>query len=224
MGAASRVDPMRGAAGAAIRRVGVNWLGFCVVWHAVRHRRGRRWVDRSLFATRIHFWAVSHYFNVMPFVIAASLEFKASEQLADYLIVESRERGDLLTPLKLQKLMFYADAWSLALYDKEITPEKFQAWVHGPVALSQYHRFKENRWRPILDEIDKPSLSSDLEKHLCEIVDVFGVETGPALEAMTHQELPWIEARGGIPDDQPCNAYIDKDVTKKFYASLANQD
>lgn len=160
----------------------------------------------------------------MTFEIATSLDTSASQSLADFLIVESRERGDLLTPLKLQKLMFYADAWSLALYDRELTAERFQAWVHGPVALSQYHRFKENRWRPILDEIDRPKVTDAIANHLCEIVDVFGVETGPALEAMTHQEFPWIEARGGIPDDQPCNAYIDKNTTKAFYAALANKD
>ncbi|WP_299503283.1 type II toxin-antitoxin system antitoxin SocA domain-containing protein [uncultured Roseobacter sp.] len=160
----------------------------------------------------------------MTFDIATSPDTSASQELADFLIVESRERGDLLTPLKLQKLMFYADAWSLALYEQELTTERFQAWVHGPVALSQYHRFKENRWRPILDEIDRPDMTEATAKHLCEIVDIFGVETGPALEAMTHQELPWIEARGGIPDDQPCNAFIDKNTTKVFYAALAAKD
>jgi len=148
----------------------------------------------------------------------------ASNLLADFLIVESRERGDLLTPLKLQKLMFYADAWSLALYDEELTPEKFQAWVHGPVATSQYYRFREYRWRPILEEIERPELGARKSKHLCEIVDVFGIETGPALEMMTHQERPWIVARQGIPDDQPCSNFIDKTITKTFYASLSDGD
>lgn len=157
----------------------------------------------------------------MTFAIATHPDDTASRNLADFLIVESRERGDLLTPLKLQKLMFYADAWSLALYGNELTPERFQAWVHGPVALSQYHRFKENRWRPILDDIQKPQYSEAVTAHLREVVDIFGVETGPALEIMTHQERPWIEARGGIPDDEPCNNFISKDVTKEFYASLA---
>ena len=160
----------------------------------------------------------------MAFSIDTGTNFPASDELADYLIVESRERGDLLTPLKLQKLMFYADAWHLALHGEELTPERFQAWVHGPVALSQYHRFKENKWRPILDEIERPDLSQKVIAHLNEIVDVFGVETGPALEIMTHQEKPWIEARGGIPDDQPCNNYISKETTRSFYAALAEQN
>lgn len=143
-----------------------------------------------------------------------------SKNLADFLILESRERGDLLTPLKLQKLMFYADAWFMALYDEELTSEKFQAWVHGPVALSQYHRFKENKWHPILDEVGMPQFDERTTKHLNEILDVFGSETGPALEMMTHSEKPWIKARAGIPDDEPCKAYISKKTTKKYYAAL----
>lgn len=144
--------------------------------------------------------------------------------MADYLLLESRERGELLTPLKLQKLLFYADAWHMALYGDEATSEQFQAWVHGPVALTQYHRFKEYRWRPITEEIERPDLGDGLSQHLDEVIDVFGSESATALEIMTHQELPWLSARGGIPDDQPCNNYIDKGLTRDFYASFAKED
>lgn len=145
---------------------------------------------------------------------------RRSYDLADYLICESRERGELLTPLKLQKLMFYADAWHLALYDAEITDERFQAWVHGPVALSQYHRFKDFRWKPIDQDIARPKFDEKLQKHLNEIIDVFGSENAVALEIMSHNETPWIEARGGIASDEPCSNYISKETTKNFYRSL----
>ncbi|MER0238053.1 type II toxin-antitoxin system antitoxin SocA domain-containing protein [Fulvimarina sp. MAC8] len=148
--------------------------------------------------------------------------FPETFKLADALIFESRERGELLTPLKLQKLVFYADAWHLALYDSEITSEGFQAWVHGPVALSQYHRFKDLKWRPIDDEsIEYPEISESLKAHVDEIIDVFGSETAVALEIMTHHERPWLDARGDIPEDAPCNNYISKQVTKDYYRSLA---
>lgn len=146
--------------------------------------------------------------------------FPASFTLADYLICESRERGELLTPLKLQKLMFYSDAWHLALYEQEITAERFQAWVHGPVALSQYHRFKDLKWRPIEAEIERPKIDDRLKTHLDEVVDIFGSESAVALEIMTHNERPWLEARGNLPPDEPCNNYISKETTKEFYRSL----
>ncbi|MEW4458993.1 type II toxin-antitoxin system antitoxin SocA domain-containing protein [Roseibium algicola] len=149
-------------------------------------------------------------------------KYPASFTLADYLICESRERGELLTPLKLQKLMYYADAWHLALYDEEITAEQFQAWVHGPVALSQYHRFKDYKWRAIDEEIECPTLSDEMTQHLDEVIDVFGSETAVSLEIMTHKERPWLEARGDIPEDEPCNNYISKEVTKEFYRSVGD--
>lgn len=119
--------------------------------------------------------------------------------VADYILAESRGRGEALTNLKLQKLMYYAQAWSLALRDAELFSEDFKAWGHGPVLLSQYHRFKGYGWQPIQDDIKRPELDEAEVKHLDEIVDVFGVETAVALELMTHRERPWLDARGGTP-------------------------
>jgi uncharacterized phage-associated protein len=141
-------------------------------------------------------------------------------QIADFLLVESRDRGDVLTNLKLQKLLYYSQAWHLALTGKPIFSEDFEAWVHGPVVPSQYHRFKNHEWRPIMDEVGKPDLPADLVSHLVEIVDVFGSETATALELMTHEEKPWINARGNIPIDQSCNTVIKKDVMLNYYRSM----
>ena len=139
---------------------------------------------------------------------------------SDFLLCESRERGDVLTNLKLQKLLYYAQAWHLALKSKCLFAEDFQAWVHGPVLPSQYQRFKICEWRPILEEVTPPKLSPDLSCYLKEIVDVFGCETATTLELMTHNERPWKEARQGIPPDQQSTAIIPKELMKEFYQSL----
>ena len=133
-----------------------------------------------------------------------------TSRIADYLLDECRERGEALTPLKLQKMLFYADAWHMVLHGDELTNERFQAWVHGPVALSQYHRFKEYQWRPIGADIQRPTLEAGVAEHLDEIIVVFGSETAVALEQMTHAELPWIEARGTLQPHEACNMYISK--------------
>lgn len=142
------------------------------------------------------------------------------DQIADYLLCEARERGELLSNLKLQKLLFYADAWSLALFDKELFSEEFQAWVHGPVLPSQYHRFKDFKWRPITFDVQCPELDPRLALHLNEIMDVFGSEPAVALELMTHREKPWLDARGDTPSTDPSSAPISKAVTKEYYRSL----
>lgn len=142
------------------------------------------------------------------------------DQVADFLIVVCRERGDVLTNLKLQKLLYYAQSWFLALKKKAIFEEDFQAWVHGPVLPSQYHRFKHSEWRPIMDEVTKPQLEKILNVHLIEVVDVFGIETAESLELMTHSEAPWKNARKNLSNDEPSSEVIRKDIMREYYSSL----
>ena len=140
---------------------------------------------------------------------------------ADFLLVESRERGEVLTNLKLQKLLYYADGWFSVVNGRPLFAEDFQAWVHGPVLPSQYRRFKEFQWRPIeLDVLRPVGLAKEIVAHLEEIVDVFGSETAVALELMTHREPPWLEARAGLPADAPSNAIISKQTMKAYFQSL----
>jgi uncharacterized phage-associated protein len=141
--------------------------------------------------------------------------------VSDFLLTESRERGEFLTNLKLQKLLYYADAWSMVLFDEELFAERFQAWVHGPVLVSQYRRFKDFKWRPIDMELPKPRLSARIQNHLEEVIDIFGSETAIALELMTHRERPWLEARGQLPPSETSTAYISKDTTKAFYKAMS---
>lgn len=156
----------------------------------------------------------------MPIIASDPATINPANAISDFIIAECRERGENLTNLKLQKLLFYADAWHLALHDTTLFPENFKAWVHGPVLTSQYHRFKDLKWRPIDEEIAKPNLGSKLEKHLEEIIDVFGCETAIALELMTHREAPWLEARGGMPPTEPSTATISKETMKNFYKAF----
>lgn len=66
-----------------------------------------------------------------------------SREIADYIILYFQEHGEPLTNLKLQKLLYYAKGWYLALYDKPLFNDKIEAWVHGPVVPSIYHAFKQ---------------------------------------------------------------------------------
>lgn len=140
--------------------------------------------------------------------------------VADYLLVKARDRGEPLSNLKLQKLLYYAQAWHLALHDRALFSDDFQAWVHGPVLPSQYHRFKAAAWMPIAEPVAEPSLPRRVTAFLDEILDIFGTETAIALEMMTHRERPWIEARRGIPADQSSCAIISKVTMRDFYRAM----
>ena len=145
-------------------------------------------------------------------------DIASPDHISDFLLSECREMGDVLTNLKLQKLLYYAQAWYLALEDRAIFHEEFQAWVHGPVLLSQYHRFSHFSWRPIDLNVRRPNaIPRKIMNHLGEIIRVFGTETAIGLEIMTHQEMPWKTARRGLSPDRPSNVVISKASMKDFY-------
>ena len=147
------------------------------------------------------------------------------DRVSDFLLLECRERGEILTNLKLQKLLYYAQAWFLALKDKPLFNEDFQAWVHGPALPSQYRRFKKYGWGPILlKKISPPKINERITAHLREVVDVFGIETASALELMTHDELPWKEARKGMCPDESSTAVISKESMLSFYRNLKDEN
>jgi uncharacterized phage-associated protein len=143
--------------------------------------------------------------------------------VSNFLIWQFRDSGDCdLTNLKLQKLLYYAQAWFLALHKSPIFDEDFQAWVHGPVVRTEYDRFKSFRWNSIVDASigEKPCFSQDIEKHLNEIISEFGTESAVALELMTHREKPWLEARGSLAPDASSSNIITKKAMQDFYTSL----
>src|ERR1700740_2126650 len=82
--------------------------------------------------------------------------------IADYIISESRDRGDILTNLKLQKLLYYSQAWFLALHDRSIFDEDFEPGLHGPSLPAQYRRFRHLEWRPITEPIRRPIMNANV--------------------------------------------------------------
>lgn len=142
---------------------------------------------------------------------------------AHYLLAVSSEAGDYLTNLKLQKLLYYAQAWNLALYDQPLFEDCIEAWVHGPVVPSVYREFKEFGFQPIDREVVAPSLSDQVTKHLDEILRVFGGFSSYQLEVMAHSESPWQKARGDIPNDKSSTNRISHEDMMSFYRALAEQ-
>lgn len=141
--------------------------------------------------------------------------------VADFLLCFAQEHGDVMTPLKLQKMVFYADAWYMALNEgAELVSDRFEAWVHGPVARDLYARFADYKWQPIIEAVECPTLPDNVVEHLEEIYQVFGGFSAYELEQMTHQEEPWLQARGNIPDNAICQNVIDKALTATFYRSM----
>lgn len=145
------------------------------------------------------------------------MEMKTANRIADYFIGFSHDVGDPISNLKLQKLLYYAQAWHLALYDSPLFSEKIEAWVHGPAVPEVYRRFKGWAWQPIGESPSKPRLSVRAENHVHEVMRKYGPMTAYQLELLTHRERPWREARRGIAPDEPSHAVISKRIMRDFY-------
>jgi len=146
-----------------------------------------------------------------------------ANDIADYFLWFFHKHGDCLTNLKLQKLIYYAQAWYLALFNRELFNEPIQAWVHGPVVYSVYNRFKHYGWRDIEENPQKPAFDEITEDHLIEVIEVYGDWTAYELEKLAHSELPWIEARGDLPPDEASTNIINPNTMSSYYSKLAKE-
>lgn len=107
---------------------------------------------------------------------------------------EDGQENDPISNLKLQKLLYYAQGFHLALYDETLFPERIQAWDHGPVVPEVYRHFKCYGSEPIPDEHMDPSTLDDQSKKLIEEVYAsYGQFTAWRLRQMTHDEPPWCQ-------------------------------
>ncbi len=142
-------------------------------------------------------------------------------QIANYFTCTiDREAGDSITHLKLQKLMFYAQSWSLVLFDKTLFEEDFQAWSHGPVLPSIYENYKQYGYDTIPVCSCDNEFTNEIISLLEDIKSIYGEKSAKYLENLTHSELPWLEARGGISIEMRSITPISKTTMKNFYTKL----
>lgn len=136
---------------------------------------------------------------------------------------------DSMTHKKLQKLVYYAYAWYIALYNEDADninnrlccDGEFQAWVHGPVCRKLYNKFSNNYG--YVDKYDgeiSSKINEELKKYLDVVYGVFGKYDGDELESMTHKENPWLNARKNVKAYQPSIEKISEKDMFIYYNSL----
>ncbi len=147
-------------------------------------------------------------------------------EVANYFILRGKEdgfdSGEFLTHLKLQKLIYFAQAWYLGLTGGEaLFGEPLQAWVHGPVARAVYDQFKGSGWAPIEEPYGDPVTDTAICSFLDEVWEAYSVYSAKRLEALTHQDVPWVEARAGLPSGQHSSNVISIESMTRVYTQLA---
>ena len=128
-----------------------------------------------------------------------------------------------VTPLMLQKLLYFIQGIYLAVYEKPVFAEDCEAWVHGPVYPEVYELFKDFKYNPIDDaryamlKGTDHTLTDEEKKVIDLVVNTFGLYGGKVLERITHSEEPWINARRGYADGIPSNELLPKTEIMKYY-------
>jgi uncharacterized phage-associated protein len=133
------------------------------------------------------------------------------------------------SPMKLQKLCYYAQGLALAdgALGESLFEEDFQAWMHGPVIPDLYHEYKVFGWRQISTEFSEHELldaTSRIYKHLKEVVEAFGRFDGGALSTMTHREAPWSDARADLAPTDGGTKVIEKSALKRYFTEVLKVD
>jgi len=117
--------------------------------------------------------------------------------IANYILNVANRDGDLISNLKMQKLLYYAQAWYLVNYGIPLFVDEIEAWELGPVIKAVYSHFKKFKSAPIIYKSTNKEDQAFTKKqvnYLSEFYDVFSKYTAHELVNMTHNELPWKEA------------------------------
>lgn len=155
-------------------------------------------------------------------------------ELAKIITSYINSKGDTLTHKKLQKLLYYVDAWHMVYFEHPIIDEDFQAWVHGPVVPSVYNQYKEHGFREIellndedtdvealLNEaFENNGIDPDQQELVYKVLDQYGPLSAMELELLSHSEPPWKQTRNGLSPSTASTKAIDKDIVLEYFSSL----
>ncbi len=146
----------------------------------------------------------------------------SAQNIAEYFLWKGQIEKRPVTNKKLQKLLYYAQAWSLVMRDQKLFNDKIEAWVHGPAVREIYLEYKQFGFSPIEKKINETTINSvptDVKKFLDEVWSVYGKHDAAYLEHLTHSEEPWQKAREGVEPHVGSENEISTESMKVFYSS-----
>jgi len=139
----------------------------------------------------------------------------AADDVASVIIARN---GAWLDAMSLQKLLYYVQAWHVAITDEPLFGEQVKAWKDGPVVPQVWHERREQASRRAVAQdlhgIDMDELASDL---IDLVLRAYGSMSAEELSVLTHAEEPWKEARGDLPETAWGNEPISLKSMARFY-------
>ncbi len=159
----------------------------------------------------------------------------SSAEIANYFLDLADKQGETITPLKLQKLLYCAHGWHLAVYGKPLLREAIEAWKWGPVISSIYHEFKGFKGKPITSRAMDfrqdadgnwgfyvPQISAEkirsADEHLHKVWNTYRSWTAGQMADASHREgSPWRQVVAKMGDEIRPNEHIDDDLIKDHF-------
>lgn len=132
------------------------------------------------------------------------------------------ENQGQMSAMKLQKLLYYCQAWSMVWDERTLFDADFEAWANGPVLPSVYdiHRGQFLVDSSLFKMGNSSSLDDDATDTVAQVLKVYGNKTAQWLSNLTHEEAPWKDTRGDLTPMDRSNAVIEKGSIHEYYSGL----
>lgn len=148
-------------------------------------------------------------------------------EVADWFLRKvNRSSGDSINQLKLQVLLYFSEAWSLAAFDRELFDEEIQGWEHGSVVYSVWDKLSMHGWNDLAADALNSSADFDVETTalLGDVFQAYAEFPTAELEKMVHKDAPWKEARHGLPPWDLTKRPISKATMARVYKAQFEAD
>ena len=125
-----------------------------------------------------------------------------------------------MTAWKLQKLVYYSQAWSLVWDERQLFPQRIEAWANGPVCPALYNVHRGSFLVEAIAHGNADHLDQDARETVDAVLETYGDKNSQWLSDLTHSELPWQEARRGLADGERGNVEITPGAMADYYGNL----
>ena len=131
------------------------------------------------------------------------------------------QKAGPMSTWKLQKLLYYSQAWSTVWDDRTLFDDRIEAWANGPVVRSVYNSHA-GQFKVRSGDLpgDASTLDDDARDAVDKVLDFYGHRSSQWLSDLTHMERPWIDARHGLAPHERGDHEIRPEAMAEYYASI----